>query len=260
LIEPRQKRKEYRLKASVIRDWVLQISLALIIFFGFLRPYVVEAFRIPTGSMENTLLIGDHLLVLKAEDGQFIPWSDRVKPLLNVFRGDSLGLLMPATGSVGRGEILVFRYPMATHRDFIKRVVAVGGDTVRVSRDTLYVNGRPPQDYAVCFQDSYRANPIDYAWPEVMFSLEGRRMLAANSPEYATIARDTIHLDRRRLAYVVPEDHVFMMGDNRDHSNDSRIFGPLHLDLVKGEPVVTYWSWAPGHGLPKLGRIGRLIR
>lgn len=245
---------------SVVKDWVLQISLALLIFFGFLRPYVVEAFRIPTGSMENTLLIGDHLLVLKAEDGQFIPWTDRLKPPLNAFRGDSLGLLMPATGELDRGEIAVFRYPMNPSRDFIKRVVAVAGDTVRVQRDTLYVNGLPLEGLESCFQDGFRPNPIDYAWPEVMFSLEGRRMLAANSPEYNRIAADTIHLDAMRMAYVVPEDHVFMMGDNRDHSNDSRIFGPLALDLVKGEPIVTYWSWAPGRGLPKLGRIGRVVR
>ena len=244
---------------AAAKDWVLQIALALIIFFGFLRPYVVEAFRIPTGSMENTLLIGDHLLVLKAEDGQFIPWTDRMKPPFHSFRGDSLGLLMPATGSVERGEILVFRYPMNPSRDFIKRVVAVAGDTVRVRQDTLYINGRPLRGYETCYQDRYRTNPIDWAWPEVLFTMEGRRMLAANSPEYGRIAADTVHLGGGSMAYVVPEEHVFMMGDNRDHSNDSRIFGPLHLDLVKGEPIVTYWSWAPGHGLPKLDRIGRLV-
>jgi len=248
-----------RVNKAAAKDWILQISLALIIFFGFLRPYVVEAFRIPTGSMENTLLIGDHLLVLKAEDGQFIPWTDRMKPPLHSFRGDSLGLLMPATGSVERGEILVFRYPMNPSRDFIKRVVGVAGDTIRVRRDTLYVNGEPLSGFETCYQDRFRANPIDWAWPEVLFTMEGRRMLAANSPEYGRIAADTLHLGGDSMAYVVPRDHVFMMGDNRDRSNDSRIFGPLHLDLVKGEPIVTYWSWAPGHGLPKLDRIGRLV-
>ncbi len=240
-----------------IKDWVLQIALALLIFFGFLRPYVVEAFRIPTPSMERTLLVGDHLLVLKVEEGQRIPWTDRLEPLLHNFRGDSLGLLMPATGVAEPGEILVFRYPGNMQKDFIKRVVAVAGDTVKVIDDTLYVNGLPSPEWATCSQDPFYPNPLDYSWPEC---LNDRVIQSVPDLALTKLSQGIVLDSAGELAYVVPFDHVFMMGDNRDHSNDSRIWGPLDLDLVKGEALLTYWSWSRGGGLPKFDRIARLIR
>lgn len=239
-----------------IRDWILQIALALIIFFGFLRPYVIEAFRIPTPSMETTQLVGDHLLVLKASEGQRIPFTDSVEPLLHNFRPGSAGLLMPATGEVETGEILVFKCPAGDGRDFIKRVVAVAGDTLRVHEDTLFVNGSPSEEWALCHQDPYRQSPLDQAWPECLDELYGR----VQDLDYLKIASDCV-IDRNGdIAYVVPEDHVFMMGDNRDHSSDSRVWGALPEELIKGEAMVTYWSWIPGEGLPKFDRIARLIR
>jgi len=240
-----------------VKDWILQIALALIIFFGFLRPYVVEAFRIPTPSMEESLLIGDHLLVLKVEEGQRIPWTDRLKPLLHSFRGDSLGLLMPATGVAEAGEVLVFVYPGDMSKDFIKRVVAVAGDTIKVMDDTLYVNGRPSPDWASGFQDPFYTNPLDSYWPGC---LNDRMMSRIPDLDLAQLSQGIVTDWSGELAYVVPDGHVFMMGDNRDHSNDSRVWGPLDLDLVKGEALVTYWSWASGQGLPKFDRIARLIR
>jgi signal peptidase I len=245
------------LKLARAKDWVLQIALALLIFFGFLRPYVVEAFRIPTPSMEQTLLVGDHLLVLKVEEGQRIPWTDRLQPLIHGFRGDSLGLLMPATGVAEPGEVLVFRYPGSMDKDFIKRVVAVAGDTVKVIDDTLYVNGLPSPEWATCFQDPFYPNPLDYAWPEC---IEDRAVRRVPDLAYDKLGRGIVTDAAGDMAYVVPPDHVFMMGDNRDHSNDSRVWGPLDLDLVKGEALVTYWSWTRGDGLPKFDRIARLIR
>ncbi|MCD4775524.1 MAG: signal peptidase I [Candidatus Aegiribacteria sp.] len=243
------------MKIAKIKDWILQLSLALIIFFGFLRPYVIEAFRIPTPSMEGTMLVGDHLLVLKVSEGQQIPWTDRMRPLLHWFRGDEYGLLMPATSDPEVGEVLIFKYPAEPGKDFVKRMVAAAGDTVRVSGDTLYVNGEPSEDWSFCYQDGFEPCQLDQSWPDCLDRLYG----GVQDLAYWEI-RDNCIMTEGVLAYVVPEDHVFMMGDNRDHSSDSRVWGALPVDLIKGEALVTYWSWVPGHGLPKFDRIARLIR
>ena len=244
------------MKTAKVKDWILQLALALIIFFGFLRPYVIEAFRIPTPSMEGTMLVGDPLLVLKVEEGQQIPWTDRMRPLLHNFRGDEHGLLMPATGDPEVGEILIFKYPADPVKDFVKRMVATAGDTVRVSGDTLYVNGEPSDEWALCFQDGFRPSPLDQAWPDCLDQLYGRIQDLA----YWEIQSNCIVTENGKTAYVVPEDHVFMMGDNRDHSSDSRVWGALPVDMIKGEALVNYWSWVPGDGFPKFDRIARLIR
>jgi signal peptidase I len=246
------------LNLAKIKDWVLQLALALIIFFGFLRPYVIEAFRIPTPSMEETQLVGDHLLVLKASEGQRIPWTDKVEPLLHNFRPGIAGLLMPATGEPEVGEVLVFSCPAGLREgtDFIKRVVAVGGDTVRVDDDTLYVNGEPSERWATCFQTPFAPSPLDQSWPDCIDELYGR----VQDLEYMQIAANCTVGTDGHLVYIVPEGHVFMMGDNRDNSGDSRLWGALPEELIRGQALVTYWSWLPGEGLPKLDRIARLIR
>lgn len=244
-------------KVEKYGNWFLQLALALLVFFGFLRPYVIEAYRIPTPSMSPTLPVGDHLLVLKSENGQQIPFSDRMQPLLHNFRGERRWLLMPATGSVELGESIVFRYPANKEVTFIKRVVAVEGDSVRVRNDTLYVNGEP-SPYALAHQDRFNSSIIDEQWPE---SLPGLYAYAeVTDLAYNEIALNVVLDNSGNPVYIVPEGNVFMMGDNRDHSSDSRIWGPLDLELVKGQAVVTYWSWQPSAGLPKFDRIARLVR
>jgi signal peptidase I len=244
-------------KTEKYGNWFLQLALALLVFFGFLRPFVIEAYRIPTPSMSPTLPVGDHLLVLKSENGQQIPFSDLMPPLLHNFRGDHRWLLMPATGSVELGESIVFRYPADEEVTFIKRVVALGGDSVRVGNDTLYVNGEP-SPWASAHQDYFNPSIIDQSWPGSLADLYAYNAVA-------DLAYDEIRVNTTRdhdgnWVYIVPEGYAFMMGDNRDHSSDSRIWGPLNLQLVKGQAVVTYWSWEPGEGLPKIGRIARLVR
>ena len=238
-------------------NWFLQLALALLVFFGFLRPYVIEAYRIPTPSMSPTLPVGDHLLVLKSEGGQQIPFSDRMAPFLHNFRGETRWLLMPATGSVELGESIVFRYPANPEVTFIKRVVAMEGDSVRVSNDTLYVNS-VPSPFAVAHQDLLNSSIIDEKWPESLPELYSYSRVADLA--YEKIAENVVFDGNDQPVYVVPAGHAFMMGDNRDHSSDSRIWGPMDLELVKGQAVVTYWSWEPGNGLPKFDRIARLIR
>lgn len=236
-------------------NWFLQVTLALLIFFGCLRPYIIEAFRIPTPSMERTLLVGDHLLVLKVSKGQYIPWTDRMPPPLHRFRGGENGLVMPGTEEVRIGEVLVFRYPASPSTDFVKRVAALGGDTVFVRGDTLFVNGAP-SPWAVMYQDPFNASVIDDDWPGTLPRLRGR------VPDLALedLARGIVLDSRGNQAYVVPDGHVFMIGDNRDHSSDSRIWGPLDENLIKGKAMVIYWSWLPGRGFPDLSRITMLVR
>jgi signal peptidase I len=236
-------------------NWFLQVGLALIIFFGCLRPYIIEAFRIPTPSMERTLLVGDHLLVLKVSKGQYIPWTDRLRPALHNFRASENGLLMPGLGEVCRGEVIVFRYPVQPDTDFVKRVVALAGDTVKVVNDTLYVNGEP-SPWRSMFQDAFSSNVIDDDWPGCLPGLRGRVPHLA----LALLARNVVRDSSGDAAYVVPQGNVFMMGDNRDHSSDSRIWGPLDESLIKGKALVIYWSWIPGNGLPDLSRITMLVR
>ena len=238
-------------------NWFLQLALALLVFFGFLRPYVIEAYRIPTPSMSPTLPVGDHLLVLKSENGQQIPFSDRMQPLLHNFRGERRWLLMPATGSVELGESIVFRYPVDEEVTFIKRVVAMEGDSVRVLNDTLYVNGEP-SPYATAHQDRLNPSVIDEQWPDCLPYLESNYGIADLA--FNEIASNVVMDNGGNPVYIVPPGNVFMMGDNRDHSSDSRIWGPMNLELVKGQAVVTYWSWQPGGGLPKIDRIARLVR
>ena len=244
------------LNLAKYKDWILQIALALIIFGGFLRPYVVEAFRIPTPSMEGTLLVGDHLLVLKVEEGQRIPWTDRLKPLLHGFRGDSLGLLMPATSVAEAGEVLVFRYPGDMSKDFIKRVVAVAGDTVKVMDDTLYVNGRPSPGWATCYQDPFYKNPLDYSWPEC---LDDRMIARIPDLDIVQLSQGIVTDGSGEQAYVVPDGHVFMMGDNRHNSYDSRSWGPLDQSFLKGKAMVIYFSWNKIKHFPRWARFGKLL-
>lgn len=236
-------------------NWFLQVALALLIFFGCLRPYIIEAFRIPTPSMERTLLVGDHLLVLKVAKGQYIPWTDRARPLLHGFRGGGHGLLMPGVGSIELGEVIVFRYPAQPDTDFVKRVVALSGDTVKVMNDTLFVNGSPSPWHGM-FQDALSASIIDDDWPACLPMLRGRVPDLA----FEAIARMVVLDSGGDPAYVVPDGHIFMMGDNRDHSSDSRIWGPLDENLIKGKALVIYWSWLPGRGFPDLSRVTMLVR
>jgi len=238
-------------------NWFLQLALALLVFFGFLRPYVIEAYRIPTPSMSPTLPVGEHMLVLKSENGQQIPFSDRMRPLLHNFRGDRRWLLMPATGSLEIGESIVFRYPADQEVTFIKRLVAQAGDSVRVCNDTLYVNGEP-SPYPAAHQDVLNPSIIDDQWPDCLPYLNSNYGIADLA--YDSILEGVVLDNSGNPVYIVPDGYVFMMGDNRDHSSDSRIWGPVDVGLVKGQAVVTYWSWEPGNGLPKIDRIARLVR
>ncbi len=177
---------------ETVKTAVFALAIAL-----FIRTFIVQAFRIPSGSMEDTLLVGDFLLVEKISYGARVPFTDWRLP----------GLREP-----GRGDIIVFKAP-TTGQDFIKRCVATGGETLLVADDQVFLNGAP-------LPEPYKAIK---PYPN-----------GGQSPQFA--------VDR---PLRLPEDTLFMMGDNRNNSQDSRYWGPLPMESVVGHALVLYWSTDP---------------
>jgi len=191
---------------SKIREYAEAIILALILAL-FIRTFVVQAFKIPSPSMVPTLLVGDHILVNKFLFGFRVPFAD----------GKIIAIREPE-----RGDVIVFRYPRDRKLDFIKRCVAVGGETVEVREKQVFINGE-----AVEFE-------------QAVFLDEGSLLTG----------RDTFG------PVTVPDGKVFVMGDNRDNSNDSRFWGYVDLKDVKGKAMVIYWSWNKAKKWPRFARIG----
>jgi signal peptidase I len=231
-----------------IWEYVRTIGLAILLAL-FIRQFLVQAFRIPTGSMERTLLVGDFLFVNKFVYGARTP--DRIR-LFGHDLVDGLPVLkLPAFGQPRQGDIIVFEYPRDRDLDYIKRCVAVAGDVVEMRGGILYVNdeiyesnfGERDGDHS-CVPDPLRADgcppPRAYHDPERIG--KGSRF------------------NQDFPAHVVPPGHIFMMGDNRYNSLDSRFWGDLDLELVKGKAMFIYFSWDQERHLPRLGRIGDIIR
>jgi len=201
-----------------------------------LRTFVVQAFKIPSSSMEDTLLIGDHLLVNKFIYGTKIPFVD----------GRFLQIREPE-----RGDVIVFEFPADTKderlafwqkRDFIKRVIGLPGDTVEMRDKTVYVNGKEYRiDQEVHKDASLRGRCFEIGdWR--------KRMRIPSSLE-----RDCM------LPTTVPEGHYLVLGDNRDRSHDSRFWGFVPMENIKGLAFIKYWSWDSQKTWPRFSRIGRLI-
>jgi signal peptidase I len=205
---------------SVFREYFEAILIAVLLAL-FIRTFVVQAFKIPSGSMLPTLLIGDHLLVNKFSYGVRIPFS---------------GNLLIPIGQPERGDVVVFRYPKDKSIDYIKRVIGRPGDTVEIRTKKVFVNGEPFVD------------------PHAHLS-SGTMLSAASSP------RDNFGPVR------VPEGRVFVMGDNRDNSYDSRFWGFVDEKDILGKAFMLYWSWdieKPLFSLERLtsvrwGRLANII-
>jgi signal peptidase I len=195
-------------KKSVVREYFESIVIAVILAL-FVRTWVVQAFKIPTGSMENNLLIGDHLLVNKFIFGP--------TPL-------AIGRALLPVRPIRRGDIVVFKYPDEPERDFIKRVIGLPGETVELRAKKVYINGAPLEE------------PYVHYLPQTQ---------TANSEFNEVTSFDV----RERYGPVtVPSNQYFVMGDNRDNSQDSRYWGFLPRELVKGKALVIYWSYEAGRG------------
>jgi signal peptidase I len=199
-------------KKSTIWEYAESIIIALVLAL-VIRTFVVQAFKIPSESMEPTLEIGDRLLVNKFIYGIKIPFTS-----INLFPWKS----------PQRGDVIVFIYPLEPDKDFIKRVIGVGGDTVRIVNKKLYINGvEVPDLHAV-----YRENTI--------------------------LLGDVQKLDNFGPA-TVPKGSLFVLGDNRDDSLDSRFWGFVPLKDVLGKAFAIYWSWNSQESTVRWNRLGHLI-
>jgi signal peptidase I len=204
--EPAVKRK------SLIREYAESIIIAVLLAL-VIRTYLVQAFKIPSGSMEDTLAIGDHLLVNKFIYGTRFPFSDKRLLTLRDPR---------------RGDVIVFEYPEDPSKDFIKRVIGTPGDVVEGKDKKVYVNGTP-------YENPHEIHKEKDIIPKEM------------NP------RDTFG------PVKVPPNSYFMMGDNRDRSYDSRFWGFVSRDKIKGLAFIKYWSWDKDRFMPRFRSIGRLI-
>ena len=189
-------------KKSTIREYFESIVIAVILAL-FIRTFVVQAFKIPTGSMEENLLIGDHLLVNKFI---FAPTATSLEHAL-----------LPVA-SIKRGDIIVFKYPEDPERDFIKRVIGLPGETVEVREKKVYINGQ-------ALDEPYAHYLLPVSTPS----------------EFHEVT--SFDVRERYGPVTVPTEQYFVMGDNRDNSQDSRYWGFLRRDYVKGKALVIYWSY-----------------
>ncbi len=207
-----------RKKKSTIRETIEAVVIAFVIAL-VIRTFVIQAFKIPSGSMIPTLQIGDHILVNK-----FLLGTPVDIPFTSINLFDMPGLRKP-----GKGDIIVFKYPQDPQRDFIKRVVGVGGDIVEARDKEVFVNGRKLVEPYVQHADS-DIKPRD--------------------------------VDRRDNfgPVLVPEGSVFVMGDNRDQSYDSRFWGFVDVKQIKGKAIIIYWSWDSNKTWVRFNRIGRLVK
>jgi len=189
-------------RKSTVREYFESIAIAVILAL-FVRTFVVQAFKIPTGSMENNLLIGDHLIVNKF-----------------VFGPDGTGLdrtVLPMR-DIRRGDIVVFKYPEDPERDFIKRVIGLPGETLEVRDKRVYINGRRLDEPHVHYLEPPKGQS-----------------------EYQEVT--SFDLRERYGPVTIPADKYFVMGDNRDNSQDSRYWGFLPREYVKGRALMIYWSY-----------------
>jgi signal peptidase I len=211
-------------KKSVAREYFESLVIAVVLAL-FIRTFVVQAFKIPTGSMEPNLLIGDHLLVNKFVFGPLLSGLERT--------------ILPMK-DIARRDVIVFKYPEEPERDFIKRVIGLPGDQIEVRRKRVLVNGQPLDEPYVYYMDAPPPLPLE---------------MAADDPQGAG--------GDPRESYgpvTVPPNHFFVMGDNRDNSQDSRYWGFLPRHYVKGRALVIYWSYdADGGNILTGTRWNRLL-
>ncbi len=201
-------------------EWAKSVSLAIILFV-LVRTFFVEAFKIPSGSMESTLLVGDFLLVNKLLYGAEVPF---------------LRAHLPAVREPKAGDVVVFQYPDDVSKNFVKRLVGLPRDTIEMRQGTLFRNGEEQREsYAVRGTGGADPSGDEFRWQRahVAPGVDLRRY----------------HPTRNSWGpLVVPDSHYFMLGDNRDNSLDSRYWGFVPDSLVRGSPILVYYSYAPDSG------------
>jgi signal peptidase I len=217
-------------------EWIKSFLIALGLFL-FIRTFLVEAFRIPTGSMEDTLLVGDFLLVDKTAFGAWVPGTGRRLP----------GFSRPE-----RGQVVVFVPPHEPDRNYVKRLVGRPGDTLHMRNKALYLNGRPQAEPFARHSDENDIYAASMFWQ--------CEHASANEDEPCRPTRDNWG------PLVIPDGRYFMLGDNRDDSEDSRYWGFVEHAAIKGKPLFIYYSFdarapraAPWLTSIRWHRLGRTI-
>jgi signal peptidase I len=205
---------------SVFREYTEAILIALLLAL-FIRTFIIQAFKIPSGSMETTLLIGDHILVSKFSYGMHVP--NEIPFIRKRLFKDIIFFQSPPE----RGDIIVFKFPKDETRDFIKRVIGLPGDTLELRRQKVFINGKP-------YEDPF-ARHIKEPGPDPL------------------VPRDKFGPVR------VPEGHVFVMGDNRENSEDSRFWGFLNVDKIRGKAQAIYWSWDGKNNSVRFDRLAQVL-
>ncbi|MDY6971860.1 MAG: signal peptidase I [Thermodesulfobacteriota bacterium] len=200
-------------KKSVFREYAEAAVIAIILAL-FIRTFVVQAFKIPSGSMETTLLVGDHILVNKFIYGVKIPFIRKT--------------LIPIS-EPQRDDVIVFIYPMDESKDFIKRVIGLPGDRIEIVDRKISINGKTYDDKYCRYSD--QGEKLSHRFNQAHFG-----------------------------PVTVPEDQLFVMGDNRDHSYDSRFWGFVPLASVKGKAFMIYWSWPGWWSRPRWNRFLQIIQ
>jgi signal peptidase I len=199
-------------KKGALRENIEAIIVAVILAL-FIRTFVVQAFKIPSGSMKDTLLIGDHILVNKFIYGVKAPFINKtIIPIHDPRRGD----------------IIVFEFPEDPSKDFIKRVIGIPGDVIEIRKKKLFVNGARVENSHGVYKD-----------PKIY--------------DARTQPRDNLG------PITVPPGKLFVMGDNRDFSYDSRFWGFVDLVAVKGKAFIIYWSWDKDNFGVRWNRLGHLL-
>ena len=215
-------------------EWLRSVTIALTLFF-VVRSFFIEAFKIPTGSMEGTLLVGDFLLVNKLVYGAELPFT---------------GVRLPAVRRPARGDVIVFQWPADRTKNFVKRIVGMPGDTLEMRHGNLIRNGKPQREpYVHHTSPGMDVADEEFNWqlayllnPSEPVKSPPRSPLRVGTLE----ARPGYHPTRNNWGpLVVPEGNYFVLGDNRDNSLDSRYWGWVADSLVRGQPLVVYYSYNP---------------
>lgn len=206
------------------------VRFLLVILIGVfcIRTFVAEATMIPTGSMENTILIGDHVMLNKLLYGPQLPYTD---------------LRFPRLAPIHRGDIVAFHYPVNPSLMFVKRVIGIGGDVIRIVNKKVYVNGKAIKEPYAHFESS-AIFPLRDNFPPPVKEISELPAAWGLNPKWAREMPRYIH----KNGLHVPKGDLFVLGDNRDDSLDSRFWGFVPVKNVVGEPLFVYWSYnAPTH-------------
>ena len=193
-------------RKSVVREYAEAIIIAIVLAL-FIRTFVIQAFKIPSGSMKPTLLVGDHILVNKFIYGIKLPFTDKILISLN---------------EPEKGDVVVFKFPLDTRKDYIKRVIGLPGDRVELVDKQLLINGRPTED------------------PHASYSMSGSMRMVG--------------------PVTVPAGQLFVMGDNRDESSDCRVWGFVPRPYLIGMAFLIYWSWDRKNYGVRWDRLADIVR